>query len=169
MPHYPLGWPSITHSDIVTRLRVRDLKLQRWLLARTDVTLQLAIDEAWASELSNRSSSEILKAISPTVARKAAAVHYDNVESDLSSDEEEVSRLKAVPKKKWDAEQQRAQGSCAGCGGNHNRSACRFRNAECRHCGRKGHLAKVCQASLPTVNNPTRVNKSLTARMASFP
>lgn len=35
-------------------------------------------------------------------------------------------------------------GDCRSCGGKHARKDCRFREAECRNCGKKGHIAKVC-------------------------
>lgn len=37
------------------------------------------------------------------------------------------------------------QPTCAGCGGDHARSQCRFFDAECRNCGKKGHIARVCR------------------------
>ena len=33
---------------------------------------------------------------------------------------------------------------CKHCGFPHNSSACRFKDLNCRNCGRKGHLEKVC-------------------------
>lgn len=136
---------------------VRDIHLQRRLLAKTDVTLQTALDEARASELSNRSATEIQKSLSPSIARKTTAVHHDEVDSDLSSDEgEEVSHLKITPRRGWGSNEKKSQVLCVGCGGNHHRSACKFKNAECRRCGKKGHLAKVCRAAQPANNNPAR-------------
>lgn len=61
-----------------------------------------------------------------------------------------------VLKKQWDPEKWKAQSLCASCGGNHNRSACKFKNVECWHCGRKGHMAKVCRTGQLTTPNPNR-------------
>uniref|UniRef100_A0AC34FQP6 RNA-directed DNA polymerase n=1 Tax=Panagrolaimus sp. ES5 TaxID=591445 RepID=A0AC34FQP6_9BILA len=36
---------------------------------------------------------------------------------------------------------------CASCGGNHARTSCRFKDAECRLCKKIGHIAKVCRSS----------------------
>ncbi|XP_055633675.1 uncharacterized protein K02A2.6-like [Toxorhynchites rutilus septentrionalis] len=37
-------------------------------------------------------------------------------------------------------------GSCNGCGGQHLRSQCRFRDVTCNVCNKKGHIAKVCRS-----------------------
>ena len=34
---------------------------------------------------------------------------------------------------------------CYRCGGEHNSDKCRFREAECRYCHKKGHIASVCR------------------------
>ena len=36
---------------------------------------------------------------------------------------------------------------CYRCGGNHYATKCRFMEATCRTCGKKGHLARVCRSS----------------------
>ncbi|XP_055633621.1 uncharacterized protein LOC129773967 [Toxorhynchites rutilus septentrionalis] len=36
---------------------------------------------------------------------------------------------------------------CSGCGGQHTRSQCKFRNATCFTCEKKGHIAKACRSS----------------------
>ena len=35
---------------------------------------------------------------------------------------------------------------CAGCGGDHFRKSCKFRDATCRSCKKTGHIAKVCRS-----------------------
>lgn len=42
------------------------------------------------------------------------------------------------------------QRTCAGCGEAHMRSQCRFRNAECNKCGKKGHISRVCRSCAQT-------------------
>ncbi|XP_070598257.1 uncharacterized protein [Erythrolamprus reginae] len=38
---------------------------------------------------------------------------------------------------------------CSGCRGNHSRHRCPFRDSNCHRCGRRGHIAEACRASLP--------------------
>lgn len=42
---------------------------------------------------------------------------------------------------------------CNGCGGQHNRNKCRFRDAVCNVCGKKGHLARVCRSTESPIEN----------------
>ena len=35
---------------------------------------------------------------------------------------------------------------CYRCGGKHNAASCRFKDADCFHCGKKGHIARVCRS-----------------------
>ena len=36
--------------------------------------------------------------------------------------------------------------TCYCCGGKHPSDKCRFKDSECHHCGKKGHIAKVCRS-----------------------
>ncbi|KAG8130738.1 hypothetical protein E2320_017287 [Naja naja] len=56
---------------------LKDLQIQRRLLAKPDLTLQLALDEAYAAELSNKSTVEIHGASSPVSEKKTLAVHQE--------------------------------------------------------------------------------------------
>ena len=38
-------------------------------------------------------------------------------------------------------------GTCDSCGGQHLRSKCKFRDAECRKCHKRGHIQRVCRSS----------------------
>lgn len=48
-------------------------------------------------------------------------------------------------------------GTCHGCGGQHERSQCRFRHIICNTCGKKGYLAKVCRSKEPSSEVQTTV------------
>ncbi|KAG8132955.1 hypothetical protein E2320_010775 [Naja naja] len=56
---------------------LKDLQIQHRLLAKPDLMLQSALDEACAAELSNKSMVEIHGASSPASGRKTLAVHQE--------------------------------------------------------------------------------------------
>ena len=43
--------------------------------------------------------------------------------------------------------------TCHRCGGNHQSNVCRFGFVNCRACGKKGHIAKVCRSSRPKLDS----------------
>lgn len=122
---------------------VKDLNLQRQLLAKPNLTLQMALDKARATENSIRSTAALQKSTNPTVLRQNATVHQDSTERKGSTDEEnEVCRLRSVRRRTSEGTMM----GCKGCGRNHMRSACHFKDAICWKCDKKGHLARVCRA-----------------------
>ena len=40
---------------------------------------------------------------------------------------------------------------CASCGGDHARKTCKFNNVKCHHCGKMGHIARVCGSKTAVV------------------
>uniref|UniRef100_A0A2D4HQ32 Retrotransposon gag domain-containing protein n=1 Tax=Micrurus lemniscatus lemniscatus TaxID=129467 RepID=A0A2D4HQ32_MICLE len=74
---------------------VRDLRLQRRLLAKGNIDLKQAIDEAQAAEMSNVSAAEIQKASLPS-GKPSAAVHYEDTyfEGEDPEEEETINRLR---------------------------------------------------------------------------
>ncbi|XP_058023914.1 uncharacterized protein K02A2.6-like [Ahaetulla prasina] len=143
---------------------VRDMRLQRRLLARRELTLTSAIDEAQASEMSEKSASE-LQSFNTSRGPPSAesTVHQAESEGTESSDDSNsVSRLRAAQKKKRAPTAHPFTLKCAGCGEKHDRATCRFKTTICLRCGKRGHLAKVCRATLPTSDawgEPTRSRK----------
>lgn len=81
---------------------IKDLKLQRRLLARSELTLQVALDKARAAKLSDQSSTQIQRyQATPAIPRKHLSVHHDNSNLDGSSEEDEsIGRLKASKRPK---------------------------------------------------------------------
>ncbi|KAG8138989.1 hypothetical protein E2320_001781 [Naja naja] len=70
---------------------VRDLRLQRCLLAKGDLTLKLAIAESQATELSALSAAEIQ---GNPVNQNSSAIHYDEASTEEGSeDTNDVNRL----------------------------------------------------------------------------
>ncbi|KAG8140267.1 hypothetical protein E2320_002962 [Naja naja] len=128
---------------------VRDLRLQRHLLAKRDLTLKIAIEESQAAELSELSAAEIQ---GNPVIQNSSAVHYDEASveegSDKTSDVNRLRQPKTIQRGNRFVPNQppQSQPICLRCGGNHLRASCKFRNAICLKCQRKGHLARICQA-----------------------
>ncbi|XP_060539010.1 uncharacterized protein K02A2.6-like [Pantherophis guttatus] len=128
---------------------VKDLRIQRHLLEKKEITLATAIEEAQACELSSRSTLEIRKSQSAAPATKPNTVHSEEAGSEVIEEEEdEVSRLKTSKGKRITSDKDFAGSPCQGCGEMHPRATCRFRTTICRRCGKKGHLARVCRANL---------------------
>ena len=43
--------------------------------------------------------------------------------------------------------------TCHRCGGEHNQSTCRFKEAECRYCHNRGHIAAVCRRKKKAIHH----------------
>ena len=54
--------------------------------------------------------------------------------------------------------------SCYRCGENHDSATCRFKDAECRHCRKVGHIAKVCRSKLKQPQKLKPKEKSFTGK-----
>lgn len=67
---------------------VKDLNLQRQLLAKPNLTLQTAQDEARATENSIKSTAAIQKSANPIVSCQNTSVHQGNSEQEEPVDEE---------------------------------------------------------------------------------
>ncbi|XP_070805253.1 uncharacterized protein, partial [Pituophis catenifer annectens] len=98
---------------------VRDSRLQRRLLARSNLTLLIALDEARAQESSVKAAERLKSSHLTKTTQKTAPVHREVVST--------------------------ANG-CASCGGSHSRQNCKFRDAVCRSCEKRGHIARVCRS-----------------------
>lgn len=98
---------------------VRDIRLQRCLLAKTDLTLQTALDEAHTAEMSTQSTEQIQKTQSPSLTWKSFTVHHDDIDPDEGTDtkDEQVNRLKEAKGKSWQTERQNPPSICRAVGG----------------------------------------------------
>ena len=97
---------------------VRDIRIQRWLLAEAKLTLKRALDLALGTEAAYKNASEIQKA-------------------DGQGGDPSVNKVDAKVNKgsevKW---------FC--CGGNHYPQVCHLKNAKCYCCGKVRRLAHLC-------------------------
>ncbi|KAG8139529.1 hypothetical protein E2320_002289 [Naja naja] len=77
---------------------VRDLRLQRCLLAKGDLTLKMAVEESQAAEMSILSAAKIQGSNSNATNKPSTAVHYDDSFPDESSEAgEDVNHLRGQP------------------------------------------------------------------------
>ena len=97
---------------------VNDQWVQRRLFTEADLTFKKAYNIAQAMEAAERSARELQGTASESVHR----VHG---------------------KKKGGGA--RGHEKCYQCLGNHHPTECKFKESECYHCGRKGHIARACR------------------------
>uniref|UniRef100_A0A803JUZ6 Gypsy retrotransposon integrase-like protein 1 n=1 Tax=Xenopus tropicalis TaxID=8364 RepID=A0A803JUZ6_XENTR len=109
---------------------VRDAALQRRLLAKHNLTFALAQEEALAYEAASVHSKEIQASPSSVIAPELHQV-YNKPDVKLQPALAQVS--------------DQAKVMCHSCGGGHLRGNCRFQNAVCHKCKRRGHIQRVCR------------------------
>ncbi|KAG8139193.1 hypothetical protein E2320_001964 [Naja naja] len=121
------------------------------------------MDAANLSDIpSNRKKAYFLTAIQKAInlpgSKPSTAIHYEDAayEDEYLEEEEEVNRLR-TPRPFQKKRPPLQQMICLSCGGNHLRTTCRFRNAVCLNCQRKGHLARICQSPRST-NQPRQTS-----------
>ena len=135
-------------TDLNEHLRDRfivaigDDKIQTRLLSMSDdVTFSSALQEALAMESAQSNAENIKAAATASSASVSGASAVCAVQETRSA----------------------AKGVCYGCGGDHYRRYCRFRDAVCRACSRKGHISKVCRTQVrrerPRSSSPVRKDK----------
>ncbi|XP_058049314.1 uncharacterized protein LOC131203292 [Ahaetulla prasina] len=68
---------------------VRDIRLQRLLLSKSNLTLAIALDEARAPEMSTKAAETLQKPNTPNAAAKATPVHSEEIQAESDGEEEE--------------------------------------------------------------------------------
>ncbi|XP_058039420.1 uncharacterized protein LOC131198613 [Ahaetulla prasina] len=141
---------------------VRDMRLQRRLLARKDLDLSTALSEARAAEMADDSAAELQRHQRGSLTSdRPLGVHHEDATQESSSEEEaDVRRLNLRQRRQGDFPDKHLPNPCMGCGGDHARGDCKFKTAVCRRCGKRGHLARVCRATLPSSDDALERTKS---------
>ena len=108
---------------------INDARMQHRLLAEPELDYDRAFKLVQASESADKSTQEMDKA---AAANTSAGIH----------------RMSQPSKKPESHGTEPTESSCYRCGGKHRANVCRFRTADCRYCGKKGHIARVCRSRL---------------------
>ena len=118
-------------TDLEERLRdrfvigINNEKIQTKLLSMDDsLTFKTALETALAMESAEVNSKAIRASTVTTPAAEVQEVHSVAAASS------------AVPK-----------GKCFSCGGDHFRQSCKFKDATCHSCKKKGHISSVCRSN----------------------
>uniref|UniRef100_A0A5S6Q817 Reverse transcriptase domain-containing protein n=1 Tax=Trichuris muris TaxID=70415 RepID=A0A5S6Q817_TRIMR len=112
---------------------LRDDAIQRRLLAETSLKFDEAVKMALAGEAAANQVRHV-QAQNSTAAAFSSAHHVQHGKKSTSSSFSRYGQGCAQKK------------LCAGCGGQHKRENCKFKDSECHSCHKKGHLAKVCRS-----------------------
>ena len=126
---------------LVSGLHSKISRTQRHLLSIRDLTYAVAHDKCVADEM----------------ARKASIEHMGESASGEANKVQDVSSFRGRKNTSGHSRAQRGENAdkCNSCESVRHRSkSCKFRNATCHHCKRKGHIRSVCKA-LPSQMQPT--------------
>lgn len=112
---------------------IGDDRIQRRLLAESDLTFEKALKIAQAIETANKDVRDLQQ---------------------QRPDGAESKGMTSLPVHKLKMEHKRqgkgGQIACYRCGGDHLPRDCRFLNEKCHGCGKKGHVKKMCRSAPPT-------------------
>ena len=110
---------------------LRDEATQRTLLTEKDLTFDKAVELATAREAAAKDSKEMGRPLN---------INYSNYSKSKFNPKEKMkpNHNKSKPTKSL------PKSPCNGCGGNHWKSDCPYKDAECFGCGMKGHLKSKC-------------------------
>ena len=115
----------------------RNKKLQCKLLAEAELTLAKAFATAKAMETAEREAKELLADLPSTTQGLGHSLR------------DRPSRKKPEPPRKSSSAPPRktpSSSQCSRCGAHHSPDTCRFKTVDCNHCGKRGHIARVCRS-----------------------
>ena len=115
---------------------IQDSRIQRRLLAEPDLTFGKAFELAQALESADRDAKTLL-AVPPSVHAVTDSRNPQNRRSNSKKPDRPCYRC--GPGQHWDRD-------------------CRFKDAECRNCKKKGHIARACRSRPPQPITPRKNN-----------
>ena len=134
---------------------IADSRVQRRLLAEPDLTLKTALELAQAHEMAEKGTQQLQQRPQSSSLLKIGQAKTPNHRQQT-----------ARP-----PQQQPRDNLCYRCGGKHA-GTCRFKDAICHKCKKKGHLARVCRSSkqlqsAPTASRPNQIRTSRTTNQVA--
>ena len=126
---------------------INDQRIQRRLLAESDLTLARAMELSLAMESADKDADTLKAGATGTNAQPVLQM------SDTGG------RGRSQTKRNPGRADQTRNATCYRCHGKHLATVCRFKDAKCHSCGNKGHISKACRGR----RNPaeaSRKNKS---------
>ena len=103
---------------------INDPRIQRRLLAERELTYQSAFELAQSMETADQNTNDLQAPSRSEPRSRQDDFHY-------------------IPR----AGNQTPRYVCYRCGGNHKAPDCKYKDAICKNCSKKGHLAKVCRSA----------------------
>ena len=125
---------------------INNPRIQRRLLQEPDLSYDKAFEKAQSMETAAQD------VVNMSTENKLAPVHNIRNKSGASKHADTTSFARV---------------ECYRCGGNHYATKCKFIDADCRKCGKKGHLARVCR-SVATSKKP-QMGKSSPLQSRTLP
>ena len=135
-------------GELTTQLRdrivagVNDKDLQRRLLRESGLTYEkakLILESADDVDNATTNTTEVLATAAITGGTKQGRFPQVRGHQEWRGRSGNSNKLSGKDKA-------RPKGACNSCGGQHDRSRCKFRHAECHHCHKTSHLKRVCRA-----------------------
>ena len=106
---------------------INDKRVQRRLLAEPGLTFAKALELAQAAETAESNAKQLEQVTQSTVMHAVSSGKKGGGSHRQTAAHREIIR-------------------CYRCGGKHISDRCYFKNSNCHHCGKTGHIAKVCRS-----------------------
>lgn len=126
--------------DIMLRDRfvcgIENKSMQRKMLTESELTLTKAVDIALSIEAAEKDTQML---------------------GEATVQVQKIIKVKSFPKQSCPSSQQRLgpKCDCNCCGGkDHSAQQCKFKDATCHHCKRKGHIRRACRSRLQSSEVP---------------
>ena len=122
---------------------IRNPATQKKLLSE-DRTFQQALQVAVADEIAAKETLQVQQQLPQLV--NSVAKEFPAIPSPSRGDSRTKSTSRTSPRQASSTSQQATSFACFSCGNSdHVRCKCKFRNAVCRSCNLRGHIARVCK------------------------